>query len=90
MKYEVLDNFDAIIGCSYKGRITCDYFRLVESFGQPLKVNDREVNWVIRFEDGVVCNIYNWNHAGAIEDIEDWNVSGFEKNVIHRIYEIIK
>ena len=89
MNYEVLDNFDAIIGTSYKGRIKSSYYILENKFGEPLRDEDGNVNWIIKFEDGTVATIYNWHDAGSVYDIDTWNVGGFEKTALFNVLDIL-
>ena len=94
MKFETYDNFDPIIGSSFKGKIQATFFQLVNTFGKPISNNnDTEADWVIRFddEDGwTPVSIYNWNSKGRIEDIDTWNVGGFDNKALEKVKEALK
>lgn len=93
---------DAVIetsGTFLQGYIIANYADLVEAFGQPHNPEDykTDAEWDICFEDGTRATVYNWkngkNYCGkdglAVEDIEDWNVGGFNKDAIERVMEVV-
>ena len=88
MNYEILDNFEAAIGTSYKGRIKATYYALEQKLGKPLKDRDGNVNWIIRFEDGTIATIYNWCNAGSVYDLDTWHVGGFNKDALFNVMDI--
>lgn len=32
--------------------------------------------WIIRFDDGLVCNIHDWKTSGPIYSIDEWTIGG--------------
>jgi hypothetical protein len=48
--------------------ISCTYKKLKKLFGSPFRYKRTKNNkvygkWVVRFEDGVECEIYNWDYS---------------------------
>lgn len=93
---------DAVIetsGTFLQGYIIANYADLVKAFGQPHNPEDykTDAEWDICFEDGTRATVYNWkngkNYCGkdglAVEDIEDWNVGGFNKDAIERVLAVL-
>jgi len=97
MKYETHNDIDIDTSETHlQGYINTDYDTLVELFGEPFE-NDGEyktdVEWEIKFEDGVISTIYNWkngkNYLGNdgidISEMSEFNVGGFEKKSLTNI-----
>ena len=87
-------------GTSYQGEVYTSYKKLFKLFGEPTSGDGYKVDaeWNVEFDDGKVATIYNWkdgkNYNGAegmeTENITDWHIGGFEKDVVDRIEIIVK
>lgn len=86
-------------GTCLQGYLYCHYNDIVKIYGPPLLVDDKsDVEWVIKWEDGLVGTIYNWkngkNYLGndglKVEDINEWHIGGKTKIVKTRIINQIK
>lgn len=82
----MLDNFVNkklnVAGTSLVGTVNTSYRRLVERFGEPtLGRSDDEkvqVEWHIKFKDGVIATIYDWKEVTTPDAVTEWHVGGFE------------
>lgn len=77
----------SVNGSSLQGYINTSYDVLRGCFGLPTCDGDGykvDAEWIITFNDGVVCTIYNWkdghNYCGYdgldVEDITEWHIGG--------------
>ena len=77
----------SVNGSSLQGYIHTSYDVLRGCFGLPTCDGDGykvDAEWIITFNDGVVCTIYNWkdghNYCGYdgldVEDITEWHIGG--------------
>ena len=92
------------IGCTgtcLQGYIDVSYSKIVDVFGEPSGEHDdykSDADWVVEFEDGIIATIYNYkdgkNYLGRRgtekEDITDWHIGGFNKEVVELIKNAIK
>ncbi len=101
MKYKAIqhdqDVFDKTEGSSLLKATFAKYSELVDLFGEPAEGDGYKVDarWVIEFEDGVVCTIYNWKNGPnygenrKVEDISFWHIGGKWGNEWDRVISII-
>lgn len=87
------------IGTSFQGYLLSSYENIVRVYGDPMEGDYKtDVEWVIKWEDGLVGTIYNWkngkNYLGEkgleVEDITEWNIGGAKKIVETRINNQVK
>lgn len=88
------------------GFVWTSYQTLVEVFGQPVISEDPEVDveWVIKFDDGEVATIYNWQNGKSYcssgrpcevpggrmtENIIYWYIGGKSKTVAYKVHDVI-
>jgi len=86
-------------GTSLQGYVTVNYKTLVSVFGEPFDGDGykTDAEWWVQFDDGQVATIYDYkvgkNYNGPRgmnkEDINEWNIGGKSKEMVHRISEII-
>lgn len=88
----------SIAGTCLQGYAMTEYYRIVELFGRPKNGDGykTDVEWVIRFEDGLVATIYNWKNGPAycgddfkVEYINEWNIGGSSEEAVKRITKLI-
>lgn len=84
--FKVLKSHSKAIGTSLQGYVHCEYKTLVELFGQPLPATPDgkvQAKWIIKFQDGTICTIYDWKRYGVpLERITEWNVGGNKQAVV--------
>lgn len=82
MKMEPQEDFELTAGTCLQGKVSADYFELVDTFGQPMEGDGykTQVEWVLLFTlpDGeqIVATIYDWKKDELPEFVTDWNVGG--------------
>ena len=85
MKYQGIPHVDKIGG--YIGTIRCSFDKLTDIFCDPSDGSGdgkTRAEWIIRFDDGSVCWIYDWKEYNTpIEEVEEWNVGGDRKAFEH-------
>ena len=85
---------------SLSGYITCDFDKLVNTFGEPSPFDHykTDAQWIIEFSDGEVGTIYNYkdgiNYLGTegliTYLIEFWHIGSHSANVVRRIAKILE
>jgi hypothetical protein len=103
MKFKTHNSSDwnaNLTGSHLQGYLQADYFILKELFGEPTEADGYKVDaeWEVQFEDGLIATIYNWkngqNYNGSngldVEDITQWHIGGFDKEVVDRINKVYK
>lgn len=69
------------------------YERLEALFGRPLDVwgcDKVQAEWELQFDDGKVATIYDWKNYGTpYEQVRDWNIGGYDSEVVARIQSIL-
>ena len=93
------DAFCNVAGTHFQGYIKARYSKLVELFGESWDVDDgkTDANWYIRFEDGTVATIYNWqdgyNYCGEdgldVKYIGQWNVGGHSAKALALVKSVL-
>lgn len=74
MKFKICGD---AVNTSYKGFINCYYEELVKAFGKPSKGSDKSTcEWVITFEDGTICTIYDWKTVSTPMLMYGWHIGG--------------
>ena len=70
MKQFQVDMNADICGTSLKGRITANYAKLVELFGEPQESDGYKVSgeWVFTDDDGNVFTLYDWKETELYDD----------------------
>jgi hypothetical protein len=60
------------------GLVGATYDNLVTAFGEPLESEDIGINfeWCIKFGDGTIATVYDYNMAAPCYDAMDWHVGG--------------
>lgn len=87
-------------GCSHQGTLRgVLYQTLVDKLGPPNKGDEYKVDamWDLRWEDGVVCTIYNWkdgpsyNDGGGtpVKQITEWHIGARNILDIVRVFEVL-
>ena len=68
-------------GTYLQGHLHVTYDELVAEFGEPTHVDDgkTQVEWAMKFEDGVVATIYDWK-TYDMPATTHWHVGGFTKD----------
>ena len=85
---------------SLKGSIKTSYNNILNKLGPSQKDFDNfkvDAEWTIKWEDGEIATLYNWkngrNYCGdygdRLEDIMDWNIGGFNYDVVGRLHNIL-
>lgn len=98
MGFKTLENYPSTAS-GLQGYIKTDYDKLVEKLGEPSSDGDGEkvdVEWYIRFEDGIEACIYNYkdgvNYLGTsglrVSEITDWHIGGANKTAVDRVHEL--
>lgn len=86
MKFEKCSS-DMANGTSYVTVLHQPYDKMVKMFGPPhekYEYGDKvRVEWVFRYEDGMVFTIYDWKQDGPIEHVEHWHIGGKYENGYH-------
>lgn len=86
--------FGDFTGTSFKGYIKTTYDKLVEKFGPPShgRSGDGKVNceWVLRFNDGLVCTIYDWKEPVIPIGEYNWHVGGKFAECVDRVESVLK
>jgi hypothetical protein len=94
MNFEVSIDTNLLENTCYQNSIVIAYDKIVELFGQPIKIKKDErstVEWIIKWEDGTITAIYDWYSSYLdIEKVTDWHIGGLDKNAAHYLYEYIK
>ena len=97
-------NENAIFGSSLIGYLKCSYQELIDSFGEPMKIDlstsdgKTDVEWDIEFQDGTYLHIYNWkngkNYLGddglEVDQIIEWNVGGHSKKDLDKLQMVFQ
>ncbi len=97
MKFKKTQDID---GTYLIGEIVTTYGKLVSVFGKPHSNGDGykvDAEWAVRFDDGTVASIYNWedgpNYCGAegtpVKKIMDWHVGGRSADALVRVNEVL-
>ena len=82
-----------ITGTSYRGQFRLPYAKVIELLGQPNAQSDgykTDLEWSFE-KDGVVATVYNWKNgpnytgSGSVEDINVWNIGGFNAQAIYLV-----
>jgi hypothetical protein len=85
---------------SLKGSIKTSYNNILNKLGPSQKDFDNskvDAEWTIEWEDGEIATLYNWkngrnycgNYGDRIEDIINWNIGGFNHDIVSRLYNIL-
>ena len=101
MKYKTHNDINIDIDyTSYKGVINLDFYDILDKLGKPLHEENykTDAEWVIEFEGGVVCTLYNWkngkNYLGEkglnLHQITEWNVGGKTMDAYYNIIKLFK
>jgi len=82
-------------GCSLQGYITASIVSLARAFGRPIghgrMCEPITTEWKIRFEDGQIATIYDWNESPVDhEDVVHWHVGGLNRQVVERVHEAFR
>ena len=81
-----------------QGYCETGYGTLVEKFGEPTLGGDKtDVEWHIKFKNGVVATLYNWKNGpsycgpNGIHPTQNtrWNIGGFDKRAAEEIYSVL-
>ena len=86
---------------SYRGTINTSFDKLTSLFGSPGPGSadyKTDVEWEIKFDDGMVATIYNWKNGIAylgsngtpIYQIDVWNVGGKTYSAFERIQTLLE
>lgn len=72
---------DKLIGSSHRGSIDVSYYRLVELFGEPNKVNSGDgksrYEWILE-HNGYFFSIYDWKENKPINEVTQFQIGGHE------------
>lgn len=79
------------MGTSKQGSVTASYHTLLGLFGKPDPSADPSVRayWDIRFDDGTVASIYDWEQTAPLEDVTRWNVGGFAPRALWNVLHVL-
>jgi hypothetical protein len=87
MKYDLilfrhLENCSEINFSCLQGYVNTTYDNLVKTFGEPtLRDGDKTtVEWQLKFYNGDVVTIYDYNQWDTPTGYYDWHIGGFNKN----------
>lgn len=91
MKF-VTHNEDPFIdadGTHLQGYIAAHFDEMVYIFGDPdLEGSDKvDCEWTLRFEDGTVATIYNWENIGNFDTNTEWHVGGHSGRALTLVRE---
>ena len=66
------------VGTWRVGLVGATYDDLVTAFGEPVESGDIATNfeWYIKFDDGTVATVYDYNMVAPCYDAMDWHVGG--------------
>tara|TARA_Y100000593_G_C4317736_1_gene341828 strand:+ start:2654 stop:3250 length:597 start_codon:yes stop_codon:yes gene_type:complete len=102
MKFVTHNDKKINIGGHLQGYVDANYNVLVKLFGKPSDWFDdykSDAEWIVEFEDGKSCTIYNYkdgkNYCGdedglEVWEIRGWHIGGEDKVVVDRIQQIVK
>lgn len=89
----------SISGTCLQGYVIAPYHKILELFGRPMEGDGykTDVEWIVRFEDGLIATIYNWKNGPAycgdgmsVSLIDEWNIGGTSKDAVERITQLIE
>ena len=97
-------DLNKVFGSSLIGYVKCSYQELIDSFGEPMKIDlstsdgKTDVEWDIEFQDGTYLHIYNWkngkNYLGddglEVDQITEWNVGGHSKKDLDKLQMVFQ
>lgn len=100
MKFKTHNDQKINIGGTYlQGRIEASYSKLRRVFGKPANgdIWDTDAEWDIKFKDGTVAAIYNWQNGvkyngkkgTPTKDIREWNIGGHNEKAVERVKEAL-
>ena len=100
MKFKVFENQEERVamkqanGTCLKNQVDCSFDELIDAFGHPTSGKSADekcqVEWVILFEDGRVCTIYDWKEYDTpVEHVRDWHLGGQDNIAPKRVKELI-
>lgn len=71
-------------GTHLQGHVKTTYAHLVHILGKPNCTDGDKTTaeWDIRFDDGTVATIYDWNTDQTPQDLYDWHVGGNEPRAV--------
>lgn len=80
-----------IVGTSKKCEIKTNYGRIVDLFGEPYILNDGkiQVEWVIKFDDGTIADIYDWKVEVDPMRNKEWTIGGSNKKALYYIVALV-
>jgi len=63
------------------------YAQMVATFGEALEGDDDKtrVEWLIRFDDGSIANIYDYKERVGVERVTRWSIGGFDVNAVANV-----
>jgi len=80
VKFIPVGDDDDLQGSCFQGRITTTYARLVEVFGPPnaeIDMTKQQVCWAIRFADGTIATVYDYDAVHPPKELTAWEIGGF-------------
>jgi hypothetical protein len=86
-------NFD-INGTHFLGNVYTTYEELCEYFGDPTEedtgMDKVNCQWILKFQDGTIATIYDWDLSSTPKRLYHWHVGGFNSKAVEYVYSIIK
>lgn len=79
-------------GTSLQGYVQATLLELTRVFGKPQGTSDHvTTEWLIRFEDGTIATIYDWDRAEppAPTEVIDWHIGGMTRRatiLVHGVF----
>lgn len=82
-----------VVGTSFQGTINTSYDRLVETFGSPTTTSSldgkTQVEWHLKFEDGVIATIYDWKEDGHFSGVSEWHIGGVTQAAVFNVVDCV-
>lgn len=79
-------------GSFLQGHVNVKFDELVAVFGFPhgLPSDGSQVEWVVKFDDGTVATIYDWQQEANHWDVTEWHVGGFKRDAWFHVNDTLK
>ena len=81
-------------GTCLKNQVDCSYDELIDLFGEPTSEESSDgkvqVEWVVLYDDGRVCTIYDWKEYDTeVRNVRDWHLGGNDGIAPKRVKKLI-
>ncbi len=96
--FEIIST-DELDGTALEGYITTTRRALAAKFGEPDMTgtidNKITTEWVLKFEDGTIADIYDWKRdwddlgAPELDEVYTWHIGGHGKAAVYAVTEAL-